>query len=396
MTDNFTRWPECEVVESTDAKTTARVLSKFWISRFGAPRYMVTDQGSSFTGKVLEALARLWDVKRIRTSAYHPQTNGLEERGHRILADMMAKLLDSKNLPDGKWQQTLDDAMLARRVLVNRMTGFSPARLVLGDELVLPNFWIRAPTWRQWRSDNLVRFALADEIADEARRTMHKRQGQRDKDIDTLLQRMDSFVRRLDQGDAQDGAKAAEIDGGNKSLPNFRAGQYVRRWLGDGLPGDNEVLNAKLASRRWSTPWRVCEVIRGVAVLITKADDPLQVATVAAARVKRVQLVDSLHAKYEDLWRETMRQKEREKERRDIIREKMDWRYEEKDERDMLAVEKVLQVREKGNKKEVKVQWADGSMTWEPARVIKADAPNQWLDWKEKNSKPETKKARKQ
>jgi hypothetical protein len=35
-------------------------------------------------------------------------------------------------------------------------------------------------------------------------------------------------------------------------------------------------------------------------------------------------------------------------------------------------------------------------MTWEPARVIKADAPNQWLDWKEKNSKPETKKARKQ
>jgi hypothetical protein len=357
---------------------------------------MVTDQGSSFTGKVLEALARLWDVKRSESSAYHPQTNGLEERGHRILADMMAKLLDSKNLPDGKWQQTLDDAMLARRVLVNRMTGFSPARLVLGDELVLPNFWIRAPTWRQWRSDNLVRFALADEIADEARRTMHKRQGQRDKDIDTLLQRMDSFVRRLDQGDAQDGAKAAEIDGGNKSLPNFRAGQYVRRWLGDGLPGDNEVLNAKLASRRWSTPWRVCEVIRGVAVLITKADDPLQVATVAAARVKRVQLVDSLHAKYEDLWRETMRQKEREKERRDIIREKMDWRYEEKDERDMLAVEKVLQVREKGNKKEVKVQWADGSMTWEPARVIKADAPNQWLDWKEKNSKPETKKARKQ
>lgn len=304
---------------------------------------------------------------------------------------MMAKLINDKDLPDGKWQQTLDDAMLARRVLVNRVTGFSPARLVLGDELVMPQLWTRSPTWQRWRTDGIVRFALVSDVAEEAQRTVHKRRGQRDKDVDTLLRRMDATVRKLNEDD-----KAADAEGTNSppsGLPRFRPGDYVRRWLGDGLPGDTEVLNAKLASRRWSTPWRVAEIIRGMAALITKADDPLQVSTVSIARIKRVEVAELMRNKYEKLWRATMEQKEREKERREQIMEKMDWRYEEKDEREMQEVKKVLQVREKGKRKEVKVLWMDDSVTWEPAHVIKHDAPEVWEEWKTDNSKEQNKRS---
>jgi hypothetical protein len=293
---------------------------------------------------------------------------------------MIGTLLSSRRLSDGQWQQVLDDALLARRAMVHSATGFSPARLVLGEEIVMPEALAAAPTWQRWRKAGLLD-GTVEQQRQGAADADQKRQKQRAKDFDAVLQAMDKAAVRPGRG-PDGGGNAAGL--GSK----FKPGSYVRRWLGDDLTKDDEVLNAKLAPRRWSTPWRICELVRGVAAIITKADDPLQVATVSVHRLKPVWLTDEQMAQYEALWRRTMAQKAQLKRARDVVLERGDeWEYEDEDDREWQTVERIIQVRGKGRSKQARVEWKNGATTWEPAKVIKKDAPLEWKRWKTENAK---------
>ena len=52
ITDYLTRWPEAFAVKDCTAATAARIFVDQIFSRYGAPREIVTDQGTNFTGKV--------------------------------------------------------------------------------------------------------------------------------------------------------------------------------------------------------------------------------------------------------------------------------------------------------------------------------------------------------
>jgi len=79
--DRFTRWPEAVPMENQEAETVARAFYDGWIARFGVPLRVTTDQGRQFESQ----LNRLTDSQHLRTTAYHPQANGLVERFHRQL-----------------------------------------------------------------------------------------------------------------------------------------------------------------------------------------------------------------------------------------------------------------------------------------------------------------------
>ena len=57
----------------------------------GIPREILTDQGSNFMSQLLVELYLLLHVKPIRTSPYHPQTDGLVERFNQTLKSMLRK-----------------------------------------------------------------------------------------------------------------------------------------------------------------------------------------------------------------------------------------------------------------------------------------------------------------
>ena len=60
-------------------------------SRLGLPQEVLTDQGSNFQSQLLQQLHRLLHIKAIRTSPYHPQTDGLVERFNQTLKSMLRK-----------------------------------------------------------------------------------------------------------------------------------------------------------------------------------------------------------------------------------------------------------------------------------------------------------------
>jgi len=77
MVDRTTRWPEAVPLVSTLAADIARAFIATWVCRFGTPSDISSDRGSQFTSELWNAVARGLGVKLHRTTAYHPQANGL-------------------------------------------------------------------------------------------------------------------------------------------------------------------------------------------------------------------------------------------------------------------------------------------------------------------------------
>uniref|UniRef100_A0AAV2JWZ2 Gypsy retrotransposon integrase-like protein 1 n=1 Tax=Knipowitschia caucasica TaxID=637954 RepID=A0AAV2JWZ2_KNICA len=77
MVDRTTRWPEAVPLASITAADVARAFIGTWVSRFGTPSDLSSDRGAQFTSEVWNAVAGGLGVKLHRTTAYHPQANGL-------------------------------------------------------------------------------------------------------------------------------------------------------------------------------------------------------------------------------------------------------------------------------------------------------------------------------
>nr|XP_031847203.1 uncharacterized protein LOC116433347 [Nomia melanderi] len=102
------------------------------ISRFGAPLTTTTGKGSQFKSQVFTALPATAGFKIIRTSAYHPASNGLLEHWHRSLKTAI-RCQENKN-----WTETLPAVLLGSRTACKEDIEASTAELVHGETLCLP------------------------------------------------------------------------------------------------------------------------------------------------------------------------------------------------------------------------------------------------------------------
>ena len=95
--DYATRYPEAIPLHSTDASHIAEALIGVF-SRMGIPGEILTDQGSNFTSQLLTELYQMLHAHPIRTTPYHPQTDGLVERFNQTLKSMLQKLATKRRM----------------------------------------------------------------------------------------------------------------------------------------------------------------------------------------------------------------------------------------------------------------------------------------------------------
>ncbi|KFD60560.1 hypothetical protein M514_27264 [Trichuris suis] len=134
MVDCFTRWPEAVPLTNCKAETVARGFTTAWISRFGLPSIITTDQGRQFQSSLWLALAKFLGIQLAPTSAYHPQANGLIERFHRQLKSALTAHVHHSR----QWVDSLPFALLGIRSAVKEDLRHCPAELVYGSSLRLP------------------------------------------------------------------------------------------------------------------------------------------------------------------------------------------------------------------------------------------------------------------
>lgn len=135
FSDYLTRWPEAFAVSTIDAPTIARLLVDEIVCRHGAPRTLLSDRGANFLSKLVREVCSLINSKKVNTSAYHPQTNGLVEKFNAVLAHSLFMYV-SKDQKD--WDLFIPLILFGYRSSPSAATGESPFYLLYRREPRLP------------------------------------------------------------------------------------------------------------------------------------------------------------------------------------------------------------------------------------------------------------------
>ncbi|MGH0119484.1 UNVERIFIED_CONTAM: hypothetical protein FKN15_076708 [Acipenser sinensis] len=134
IVDYYTKWVEVFPLHDGKTHRIVQLLTQEIFTRWGTPKYLVSDRGAQFTCGVLIEVCKKWGVTRKLTTSYHPQSN-LTERVNRTLKPMIASFVGQNQQ---LWDQWLPEFRFAINSAKQETTGFTPAELMLGRVLKGP------------------------------------------------------------------------------------------------------------------------------------------------------------------------------------------------------------------------------------------------------------------
>ena len=131
----MTKWPEARAVPTAKKEEIAQFIWEDIICRHGCPRELLSDRGAAFLSNMVENLLQIIGTVHKKSSAYHPQTNGLTERFNRTLCESLAK---SASQYDKQWDLFVPATLFAYRTMKQDTTKETPFFLTYGRQATLP------------------------------------------------------------------------------------------------------------------------------------------------------------------------------------------------------------------------------------------------------------------
>ena len=139
MIDPATGWFEIKEVTERTANMVAKMFDDCWLSRYPRPTYVGFDNGGENKG-LFDVLMKNYGLKRKPTTKYNPQSNGIVERVHSVLNDILRTFeLEERELYEADpWTEFLSAAAFAIRATYHTTLQATPAQLVFGRDMILP------------------------------------------------------------------------------------------------------------------------------------------------------------------------------------------------------------------------------------------------------------------
>ena len=132
------------------AKTVAAHLVNEVLTKYGAPEQILTDQGTNFLSELVYQICQLFKIKQLRTTSYHPQTDGLVERFNRTLCDMLACYV---NEDPESWDVFLPFVTFAFNTAEQASVKNNPFYLFYGRDAIMPTELVENRRYRFTEDD---------------------------------------------------------------------------------------------------------------------------------------------------------------------------------------------------------------------------------------------------
>ena len=222
--DHFSKWPMVYAIPDQKAHRIAQILCDEIIPMFGVPEALLSDRGTNLLSHLMKDVCQILGIKKLNTTAYHPQCNGMVERLNRTLKAMLRKHAGRFGT---QWDQFLPGVLWAYRNTPHETTGEKPSFLLFGVDLRTPSQAALFPpalpdptTIEDYRETLITTLSSAHELA-----------------AASIRKSQDQSKRRYDE-------KAV--------IRDFRCGD----WVLVKFPSDETGQTRKL-SRPWHGPYRV-------------------------------------------------------------------------------------------------------------------------------------------
>ena len=91
VVDSMSKWSEVKATRTNDTKVVLDFVRTHIFNRFGIPKAIISDHGTHFCNRSMEALLRKYHMTHRTSIAYHPQTNGQAEISNREIKSILEK-----------------------------------------------------------------------------------------------------------------------------------------------------------------------------------------------------------------------------------------------------------------------------------------------------------------
>jgi hypothetical protein len=136
VVEYFSKWIEAKPLATI---TSATVHKFFWqniVCLFDVPKAITVDNGTQLEVETFKTFCDQIGTKIHYASVRHPESNRLVERANGIIITVIMKSIF--NQPKGKWPDELIKVVWNHNTVVSRSTGFTPFKLLFGDEAITP------------------------------------------------------------------------------------------------------------------------------------------------------------------------------------------------------------------------------------------------------------------
>lgn len=157
--DHFSRFSVLVPIVDKQATTVAKALIDEVFCKYNTPKVLISDNGTEFNNKILEAICKEYQVDKVNTMAYHPASNGMVERQNRKIIQTLRSLVGDVSVT---WHEWMPQVMASLNSSLHKSIGDTPHFVIFGQDHRLPYSFLLKEDTPIYNFDDYVRVRGTD------------------------------------------------------------------------------------------------------------------------------------------------------------------------------------------------------------------------------------------